>query len=141
MLPTSSRNQNLFHDDEIIIDSDYSFEEIFSDIKIPEKIKKNLKLISVEYFSFDDNLHRGQILIHKDLASEIIEIFSVIKEKKFPINKVIPIVKYNWSDDRSMNDNNSSAFNFRYIKGTTKLSSHALGRAIELTKPLKRKYR
>lgn len=135
-LPTSRGNHNLFYDDEIIIDSDYIFEEIFSNSKIPEKIRKNLKLISVEYFSFDDKLHRGQILIHKDLASDIIEIFKTIKEKKFPVNKVIPINKYNWSDENSMSDKNTSAFNFRYVKGTTKLSSHALGRAIDINPKL-----
>ena len=131
-LSTSQGNQNLFLEDKIIIDSHYTFNEIFSGSKIPEDIKKDLKLISVEYFSFDDKLHRGQILIHKDLANDIIEIFKVIKEKKFPIGKVIPIIKYNWSDENSMTDNNTSAFNYRYVKGTSQLSSHALGRAIDI---------
>lgn len=135
-LPTSLGNQNLFNDDKVIIDSYYTFNEIFYNSKIPEEIKKDLKLISVEYFSFDDKLHRGQILIHKDLSNDIIEIFKVIKEKKFPISKVIPIIKYNWSDDSSMNDNNTSAFNYRYVKGTSQLSSHALGRAIDINPKL-----
>ena len=131
-LLTAKENQNLLQKDEIIIDSNYTFEEIFSESQFPEKIRKNLKLVSVEYFSFDDKLHRGQILIHKNFANDIIEIFKVIKEKKFPVSKVIPINKYNWSDERSMNDNNTSAFNFRYIEGTSKLSSHAHGRAIDI---------
>ena len=135
-LSTSQGNQNLFLEDKIIIDSHYTFNEIFSGSKIPEDIKKDLKLISVEYFSFDDKLHRGQILIHKDLASNVIEIFKVIKEKKFPIGKVIPIIKYNWSDENSMTDNNTSAFNYRYVKGTSQLSSHALGRAIDINPKL-----
>jgi len=135
-LSTSQGNQNLFLEDKIIIDSHYTFNEIFSGSKIPEEIKKDLKLISVEYFSFDDKIHRGQILIHKDLANDVIEIFKVIKEKKFPIGKVIPIIKYNWSDENSMTDNNTSAFNYRYVKGTSQLSSHALGRAIDINPKL-----
>ncbi len=118
--------------DEIIIDSHYTIDEIFFSKKIPLKIRRDLKLISVEYFSFDDKLHQGQILIHKELASDLIEIFTKIKEKKFPIGKVIPINKYNWSDEESMDANNTSAFNYRYVKGTGKLSSHALGRAIDI---------
>jgi len=117
----SQGRYNLFRDDGIIIDSDYTFEEIFSKSKIPVNVRKNLKLISIEYFSFDDKLHRGQILIHKDLANDIIEIFKVIKEKKFPISKVIPINKYEWSDDLSVADNNTSSFNYRYVKGTKNL--------------------
>jgi DNA integrity scanning protein DisA with diadenylate cyclase activity len=131
-LPTSLGDQNHFHDDKVIIDSYYTFNEIFSNSKIPDEIRKVLKLISVEYFSFDDKLHRGQILIHKDLANDVIEIFKVIKEKKFAISKVIPIIKYNWSDENSMKDNNTSAFNYRYVKGTSQLSSHAFGRAIDI---------
>jgi peptidoglycan LD-endopeptidase CwlK len=131
-IPTSLGDQSHSHDDKVTIDSYYTFNEIFSNSKIPEEIRKDLKLISVEYYSFDDELHRGQILIHKDLANDIVEIFKVIKEKKFPINKVIPISKYNWSDESSMKDNNTSAFNYRYVKGTSQLSSHALGRAIDI---------
>ena len=133
---TSLGNHNLFQEDEIIVDSKYTFEEVFSNSKIPEKIRKNLKLISVEYFSFDDKLHRGQIVIHKDLTNDIIEIFKIIKDKKFPVDKVIPINEYNWSDENSMKDNNSSAFNYRYVKGTNKLSPHALGRAIDINPKL-----
>ena len=129
---SEKENPNLWQEDEVIADSEYTLEEIFSDGKIPERIKKHLKLISVEYISFDEKFHRGQILIHKDLANDIIEIFKIIKEKKFPIGRVIPINKYNWNDDLSMNDNNTSAFNFRYVKGTSKLSSHAHGRAIDI---------
>ena len=133
---TSLGNHNLSQGDEITIDSDYTFEEIFSNSKIPEKITKNLRLISVEYFSFDDKLHQGQILVHKDLVNDIVESFKIIKQKRFPIGKVIPINKYDWSDDSSMKDNNSSAFNFRYVKGTKKLSPHALGRAIDINPQL-----
>jgi peptidoglycan LD-endopeptidase CwlK len=117
---------------ETIVDSDFTFEEIFSGSKIPDKIKVALRLINVEYFSFDEKLHRGQILIHKDLSNDITEIFRTIKKEKFPISKVIPINKYNWSDEHSMKDNNTSAFNFRYVKGTPTLSSHAHGRAIDI---------
>ena len=35
-----------------------------------------------------------------------------------------------------MKDNNTSAFNYRYVKGTTNLSPHALGRAIDINPKL-----
>ena len=53
-----------------------------------------------------------------------------------PINKMIPIVKYNWNDDKSMEDNNTSAFNYRFVAGTTRLSNHALGRALDINPQL-----
>jgi hypothetical protein len=130
--PTLEYKISKFFQNEIIIDAALEIEEIFINSNAPEKTKKSLKLISVEYYSFDSILHRGQILIHKDLAKDIVEVFQIIKEKKFPIAKAIPINKYNWSDELSMADNNTSAFNYRYVEGTTKLSPHALGRAIDI---------
>ena len=53
-------------------------------------------------------------------------------ETKFKVNKVVPIVAYDWSDDASMADNNTSAFNYRFIAGTKRLSNHSFGRAVDI---------
>jgi peptidoglycan L-alanyl-D-glutamate endopeptidase CwlK len=116
----------------IIIDSHITLEEALKGKEIPNTNTKNLRIIDVEYYSFDNRLHRGQVVIHKDLAEDIKEIFTMIKEKKFPVKKVVPINKYNWSDETSMKDNNTSAFNYRVISGTRTFSTHSLGRAIDI---------
>ena len=123
----------------IAIDSDLSFEQAVNGIDFPLEIKKNLTLINVMYISFDDKIHKGQIVIHKKLSAEIKEIFDELLSKRFPIEKVIPIVKYNWDDETSMRDNNSSAFNYRFIAGTEKLSNHSYGIAIDIN-PLQNPY-
>jgi peptidoglycan L-alanyl-D-glutamate endopeptidase CwlK len=116
----------------IIIDSHITLGEALKGKEIPNTNTKNLRIIDVEYYSFDNRLHRGQVVIHKDLAEDIKEIFTMIKEKKFPVKKVVPINKYNWSDETSMKDNNTSAFNYRVISGTRTFSTHSLGRAIDI---------
>ncbi len=123
---------NIEPQEKIIIDSNLTFEEAVKGTKAPEEILKNLKLIDVEYFSFDGKLHKGQIIVNKDREKEVKEIFEKIKKIKFPVEKVIPIVKYNWDDETSMRDNNSSGFNYRVIAGTKKLSLHATGNAIDI---------
>lgn len=115
-----------------IIDSHLTLNEALKGKEIPKTNTKNLLLVDVEYYSFDNRLHRGQVVIHKDLAKDIIEIFALIKEKKFPVKKVIPVNYYRWSDEASMKDNNTSAFNYRVINGTRTFSPHALGRAIDI---------
>ncbi len=50
----------------------------------------------------------------------------------FPIEKVVPIVAYGWDDETSMRDNNTSAFNYRFVQGTEILSNHSYGRAIDI---------
>jgi peptidoglycan LD-endopeptidase CwlK len=116
----------------IAIDSHITLQQSFAGKEIPNTNTKNLQMIDVEYYSFDKRLHRGQIVIHKELAGDIKEIFAMIKEKQFPIKKVIPMNNYNWSDEASMKDNNTSGFNYRVISGTRTFSAHALGRAIDI---------
>jgi hypothetical protein len=120
------QNQN------IILDCNYTFEEAVKGIDIPNSILKQLTLIDVEYYSFDDRLHKGQLIINKKVVKDIEEIFSFIKKSKFPIAKVIPSIKYNWSDEASMNDNNTVAFNYRKVKGSKILSAHSYGMAIDI---------
>jgi hypothetical protein len=100
--------------------------------EIPQYIKENLVLIDVEYWSFDAREKVGQLVIHRELAAEVKVIFAEIKAARFPIEKIIPVVAYDWSDDASMEDNNSSTFNYRNIVGGENLSQHAFGRAIDI---------
>ena len=50
------------------------------------------------------------------------------------LEKVVPIQdrKYDANDEASMQDNNSSAANYRVIAGTDRLSLHAFGFALDL---------
>jgi hypothetical protein len=91
-------------------------------------------LQSVVYYGFDGLIHRGQIVIHKQLASDLDQFFSLALYLRFPIAKVIPIAhpKYLWDDDKSCNDNNSSGQNYRLIVGTNRISNHADGRAFDI---------
>lgn len=115
-----------------VIDSNLDFEEAVAGLSIPQSILDNLSIVDVYYFGFDDKLHKGQLIVHKDAVLDIIEIFEFIRESRFPIEKVIPISKYDWSDEKSMEDNNTSAFNYRFISGTRVISNHALGLAIDI---------
>ena len=45
---------------------------------------------------------------------------------------MVLVDEYNADDNLSMADNNTSAFNYRVVEGTTKLSKHSLGLAIDI---------
>lgn len=117
---------------DIIIDCNYTFAEAITGLNIPNSVIVNLTLVDVEYYSFDEKLHRGQLIINKKAAEDIKAIFDFIKSSRFPIAKVIPIIKYNWDDETSMNENNTTAFNYRKVKGSKVLSSHSSGLAIDI---------
>jgi hypothetical protein len=116
----------------VVIDSALSFEEAIGGQTVPEEVRADLVLVDVRYYSFDGRAHQGQLLIHKDLRREVEEIFVELAKSKFPVAKVIPVSKYGFSDELSMEDNNTSGFNYRAIAGTTKLSNHALGQAVDI---------
>ncbi|MEE9912902.1 MAG: M15 family metallopeptidase [Deltaproteobacteria bacterium] len=118
--------------EEIIIDSAMSFAEAIEGSPAPLEIIDSLSIIDVTYYSFDGLRHLGQIVADARLEDDIYEIFELIEKSKFPVGKVIPIIAYHWEDGDSMADNNSSAFNFRVIADTNRLSLHSFGRALDI---------
>lgn len=120
-----------------IIDSNASEENALlqnPDSKAPEEIIEKQAVLKVKYLSFDNKIHQGQIVVDGRLEKDIKELFEFLLENKFPIGKVIPIAdeEFKWSDELSMEANNSSCFNYRNISGTNRLSLHSLGQAIDL---------
>ena len=118
--------------DTIIVYSELTLEEALAGLKIPQNIRKTLTIITVKYWGFDNKIHKGQLVINKKLSDEVKQIFNEIFHLRFPIKSVIPIVKFGWNDEKSMLANNTSAFNYRKIKGTERLSNHAFGIAIDI---------
>lgn len=121
--------------EEPIIDSHMSLEQALQGVLLlgcPEDIKGKQRLVIVKYYSFDDKVHQGQLVINCNLVDDIKYAFQVALEEKFPICSVIPITKFRWNDDLSMAVNNSSGFNYRMISGTKCLSVHAFGRAVDI---------
>ena len=118
--------------EEIIVDSLMNFSEAIEGTAAPEEIVDSLSLVDVLYYSFDGKKHQGQLIVNSDLDDDVYEIFALIEQLKFPVGKVIPVVAYSWDDQESMAANNTSSFNFRVIEGTTKLSMHSLGKAVDI---------
>jgi peptidoglycan L-alanyl-D-glutamate endopeptidase CwlK len=118
--------------EEPLIDSAMDRDEALAGIEIPADIEKHLMLVPLLHYGFDNKLHQGQVVIHENLAEDIVAIFSELRAMRYQIEKLIPIVVYGWDDEASMQDNNSSAFNYRPIYGTATLSNHSLGRAIDI---------
>ena len=138
ILPAANGENVLSQDEEqgFVIDSNIDFEDAVAGISIPNSILENLRLVDVYYYGFDEKLHKGQLVVHKDVVLDIIEIFELIRESRFPVGKVVPISKYGWSDEKSMKDNNTSAFNYRFISGSRVISNHAAGLAIDINPAL-----
>ena len=72
------------------------------------------------------------MVVNAAIADEVLEIFQELYAIRYPIEKIRLVDDYDADDERSMADNNSSAFNYRTISGTNKLSNHSRGLAIDI---------
>lgn len=115
-----------------IVDGAMNFRQAVFGSAAPPEILEKLCLLDVRHTGFDGLPHRGQLLLHRDLVAEIGELFSLMEALHFPVSGAVPIVRYGWSDEASMADDNCSAFNYRPIAGTDRLSLHASGRAVDI---------
>lgn len=93
---------------------------------------EDLVHVQVTHWGFDDKEYVGDIIINKKVANEVVEIFRELHEAKFPIEKIRIIDEYDANDELSMLDNNSSAFCYREIAGSNKISKHSYGIAIDI---------
>ncbi len=110
--------------------SEYELSQYCCDKKIKDLVL--LQSVKVAYINLDGETQMGELIVHHELAEEVVDIFRDIYECRFPIEKMIPINFYDCNDDKSMEDNNTSAFNYRTVSGSRKLSDHSFGRAIDI---------
>ena len=111
-----------------IVDSNLTIDEALKGLipGCPVEIINNQTLVDVLYYSVDGLIHKGQIVVDKGLANDVAEVFQAALDDHFPIKSIIPISHFNWNDDVSMAQNNTSGFNYRPVTGAKKLSNHGL---------------
>lgn len=125
-----------------IQDSDFYISEIPDDIfaKMQGKSYKedctvpreDLRYVHVRHMGFDGEAKDGELVVNKAIADDVLAIFEELYKADYPIEKVRLVDEYDADDEASMSDNNSSAFNFRFISHTTRISRHGLGMAVDI---------
>jgi hypothetical protein len=91
-----------------------------------------LRLLTLSHHAFDGTTSQGELVVHRDVAEEVLQIFEQLFSYGFAIERMQRVDSFGGSDDASMAANNSSAFNFRRVQGSQVLSHHARGMAIDL---------
>jgi hypothetical protein len=99
----------------------------------------DLRLVRARYVGFDGRAHTGRIVVHRDVATDVLGVLRRLYAARFPIRRMVPVDAYGGSDFRSIEADNTSAFNCRYVDGTRRWSEHAYGRAIDLN-PIENPY-
>lgn len=74
----------------------------------------------------------GEMVVNKKISSIVLDILHKLYTANYPIERMRLVDYWDADDERSMRDNNSSSFNFRFISHTTKVSKHGKGVAIDI---------
>ena len=128
---------------------------LFASYPIPESVKARmqgksmkdnakigydqLRYLSLPYYDFDGNIHKGEMVCNKAIAHDLLCVFKDLFSKEYPISSIRLVDDFNADDEASMEANNTSCFNYRTVPGTYVLSRHALGLAVDIN-PLQNPY-
>lgn len=99
----------------------------------------DLRYIRLKHRNFYRSEKMGEIIVHKDVAQEIVEIFRELYEIGYPIRQMRLVSDFKGNDWRSIEADNTSAFNCRKATGSKKWSKHAYGKAIDIN-PIENPY-
>src|SRR6202012_3523260 len=95
----------------------------------------DLRELTLTFHGYDKATHTGALIVHRDLADDVIRMFRELYRHNFPIERMAPIEDYGGNDDASMASNNTSAFNCRDATGKPGVfSNHSWGRAIDINR-------
>ena len=93
---------------------------------------EDLSYVHILYVDFNDEIKEGELICANNLAQDFVEIFTELYNAGYQLQEVSLVDKYGADDDASCEANNTSAFNYRVVAGSTKLSKHSYGRAIDV---------
>lgn len=104
----------------------------------------DLRYLTILHYNYDHKIQTGELIVNASVAEDMLEIFTELYETEYELESVRLIDDF-WqgdgasSDTASMEANNTSAFCYRQITGSSTLSNHAYGCAIDIN-PLQNPY-
>lgn len=103
---------------------------------------RDLRLLTVRRVDFGGRARWGWLVVHEDAAVPLRSVFRTLYRQRFPIRRMLPVDRYGSPPDndfRSIEADNTSAFNCRNATGSGSWSQHAYGLAVDLN-PIENPY-
>jgi len=93
-----------------------------------------LRRLRLSYWGFDDRAHTGALIVNARAVAPLTRVFARLYAARFPLRRLRPIDAYAGSDERSLEADNTAAFNCRYAvaAGPKRWSVHAYGLAVDV---------
>lgn len=93
---------------------------------------EDLRYLHISHYDFNGEVVDGELICNKTIVEDLISIFYELYRNEYRLERVHLIDDYLGDDTASMQDNNTSCFNYRTVEGSTSLSKHALGLAVDI---------
>ncbi len=93
----------------------------------------------MSHWGFDGRVHTGRLIVNVAVARDVLGVFRKLYASRFPLRRMVPVDAYGGSDFRSIEADNTSGFNCRFVEGTRRWSEHAYGRALDVN-PIENPY-
>ncbi len=94
----------------------------------------SLRRLRLSYWGFDGRRHSGALVVNTRAVRPLTRVFARLYAARFPLRRLRPVDAYGGSDERSLDADNTAAFNCRYAvaPGPKRWSVHAYGLAIDV---------
>jgi hypothetical protein len=93
---------------------------------------RDLRLITLSYWGFDNKPHTGELVVRKTVTDDIVQVFGKLYDWRWPIRQMKLVDAFKADDFDSIEADNTSAFNCRRATGSGNWSNHAYGEAIDI---------
>lgn len=93
---------------------------------------EELSYVHILHYDFDGNLAEGELICNQGIAQDLVEIFYELYLNEYQLESVLLIDTFDGDDIASMEADNTSCFNYRVVAGSSSISKHAYGLAIDI---------
>lgn len=91
-----------------------------------------LRYVTVSFWGFDDRPHTGELIVHADVADDVVDVFGRLYDEQFPIEEMRITTDADLAADPTGDGNNSGSFVCRPVTGGGGFSEHAYGLAVDI---------
>lgn len=94
--------------------------------------REDLRYLKVKHYDFEGKVRSGEIVCSRLVADDLLQIMRELFDEKYPIEQIRLIDDFGADDKASMKADNTSAFNYRRVAGSARISRHGYGLAIDI---------
>ncbi|HEX2175665.1 MAG TPA: M15 family metallopeptidase [Nocardioidaceae bacterium] len=92
----------------------------------------DLRYLTVSFWGFDDRAHTGELVVHADVARDVVGVFRRLYRERYPIEEMRLVTTADLDAPPTGDGNNTAALVCRPVRGQSEWSAHAYGQAIDV---------